>query len=110
MRNMFRRITALTMIAALLAVTVSDASARPAGQATATASSPVVATGDGGSSLGTPSLVGTGGRWQKLACIGCIAAFGAASITGSVYAVMLVMATYPEAAALCAAGCYAAFN
>lgn len=48
------------------------------------------------------------GTWQRILCIGCIAAFIGAAGT-SVVGLGLLIATHPEAAVACAAVCYEAY-
>ena len=105
MRTLRRRVTAIVAALALLLIPASTrTNAVPGDQgmsipAASAAQQPVQA---------ELALRGTG-YWQKAACLGCVAGFLFVSGTGSVAAVIAVIAAYPEVAALCAAGCYAAY-
>jgi hypothetical protein len=105
MRTFFRRTTAI--IAALALLVPLSAGAGSAQDDRAVSASVTAAAPQGTPT--TTELRGTGGYWQKAACLGCVAGFLFVSGTGSVAAVIFVMAAYPEVAALCAAGCYAAY-
>ena len=73
-----------------------------------TAPAAPVAAADTAPAVQVDQVVGLG--WlEKAACIGCMAAFGVAG-GGTLIGVMIVAGTFPEAAAMCAIGCYAAFT
>lgn len=102
MRIHLRRAAAILTACALMLTpmtAVVGSSGSPSASVTAPASPTTTPAGD---------LQGTG-AWQKLACLGCVGGFLLLSAGGSVAGVMLALAMYPEAAVLCAAGCYAAF-
>ncbi|MHB0948694.1 MAG: hypothetical protein ACYC4J_06475 [Gemmatimonadaceae bacterium] len=103
MRIHLRRAAAIVTACALMLAPMTASHSSSAPPATV-AAAPSTATA-------TPAahLQGTG-AWQKLACLGCIGGFVLLSAGGSVVGVVAAIAMYPEAAALCAAGCYAAFN
>jgi hypothetical protein len=105
MRPLLRRATAIIAAVALLLIPVSTQSRSARGDHTSSIAATVVAQQPAQAEL---ALRGTG-YWQKAACLGCVAGFLFVSGTGSVAAVIAVIAAYPEVAALCAAGCYAAY-
>ncbi len=102
MRNHLRRAAAILMACALMLAPM-NASGSSSGPAPAVAAAPATT-----APSPAADLQGTG-AWQKLACFGCIGGFVLLSAGGSVVGVMAAIAMFPEAAALCAAGCYAAF-
>lgn len=105
MRTLFRRFAAIAAFGALLLAPVTTSHGSATGSGTTTVSASPVASSPTSSAA---ALRGTG-AWQRFACLGCVAGFLFVSGTGSVAAVIAVVAAYPEVAALCAAGCYAAF-
>ncbi|HEY0996990.1 MAG TPA: hypothetical protein VGD77_13435 [Gemmatimonadaceae bacterium] len=107
MRISMKRIAAASLFAALTLASLNNATASPAAdRGTRATSVQVTTTNPAPAAAG--DLVGTG-IVQKLACMACAGTFIAATGTGSIAALIIVVGLNPELATACVVGCIAAF-
>lgn len=107
MRISMKRLVAGALLAAL--TVVATTSPRQAAGANRTASTEISSSGRALQGETAPELVGTGIA-AKLACMACAGTLLAATGTGSIAALIMVVGANPELASACVVGCIAAFS